>query len=418
MNFSTYMESELVPALGCTEPAAIAYAGLLAAAQLCRPVKRIELTCDPKIYKNCYACGIPYSSHRAGLKWTASIGPFLKDPSSKLQCFRGINDAVLKSAGGIIAANKIKITVDKNKTNLFIDFKVFDGRNSAEAVVEGSHTNVVSIKKNGKNVFKKSAGKKGAVSSQQEARKWAASLSIADILKLVKSISDKDRSIIRKGALMNMAMAEHGVSLFPKNFINLGQSDPLFRIASRVAAGVYARMWGEDLPVMSIAGSGNKGITISVPVMMLEKEWSVDPRRIEEALAIAMIFTSKTTYELGTLSAVCGCSNAAGIGLACAIVYLKGGSEKEISYAINNMVGNITGMICDGAKIGCALKTMTSVDAAFRSATLALNGITIPVEDGIVGRNGSESLKNLSRISKLGMVSTDTEILSIMKGKL
>jgi len=118
---------------------------------------------------------------------------------------------------------------------------------------------------------------------------------------------------------------------------------------------------------MSVAGSGNKGIVCSVPLTVLEEERNVGAKKVEEALVLSMLFTSKTTEELGTLSAVCGCANAAGIGLACGLVYLQDGGDREISFAINNMVGNVTGMICDGAKIGCALKTMTSVDAAFRA---------------------------------------------------
>jgi L-cysteine desulfidase len=139
---------------------------------------------------------------------------------------------------------------------------------------------------------------------------------------------------------------------------------------------------------------------------------------VEEALALSMLFTSKTTQELGTLSAVCGCANAAGIGLACGLVYLQDGGDREITFAINNMVGNVTGMICDGAKIGCALKTMTSVDAAFRASALAMSGIGIPFSDGIVGHTGSESLANLGRIAKDGMTHTDDEILRIMEEKL
>jgi L-cysteine desulfidase len=121
---------------------------------------------------------------------------------------------------------------------------------------------------------------------------------------------------------------------------------------------------------------------------------------------------------LGTLSAVCGCSNAAGIGLAAGLVYAQGGGKDEISLAINNMVGNVAGMICDGAKIGCALKTMTSVDAAFRSASLAMSGIGIPATDGLIGADGMSSIGNLGRIATLGMVSMDREILEIMREKL
>jgi len=215
-----------------------------------------------------------------------------------------------------------------------------------------------------------------------------------------------------------MKIANHGLSLFPKRFVDMAQADPLTRISRLVCAGVYARMWGEDFVVTALAGSGNKGIVCSVPLTLYGKEIKSDPKLVDESLALACLVTSSTTHHLGTLSAVCGCSNASGIGLSAGLVLLQGGGPDEISMAVNNMVGNVTGMICDGAKIGCALKTMTSVDAAFRSASLALSGIGIPYSDGIVGEDGMTSLRNLGQIATEGMAQTDEEILKIMQEKL
>jgi L-cysteine desulfidase len=282
-------------------------------------------------------------------------------------------------------------------------------------LIENTHTNITETRKNSKIIFKQ---KKGAVSSQNEARTWAHRLSIEEMISIVKRMDGSLRKRIREGALLNLAMAKHGETLFPKSFVEMMSTEAMTHSAGLVCCGVFARMSGEDLPVMSIAGAGNKGITCAIPILELERERKLNGHLVEEALALAALVSSKITEELGTLSAVCGCSNAAGIGLACALVYLMGGNVKQISYAINNMVGNVTGMICDGAKIGCALKTMTSVDAAFRSATLALNNLGIPKADGIVGENGAESLRNLGTIAKKGMIATDLEILKIMEEKL
>ncbi len=217
---------------------------------------------------------------------------------------------------------------------------------------------------------------------------------------------------------MNIAIARHGLTLFPKPFMDLIGMDALTRTSRLVSAGVYARMSGEDFVVMSLAGSGNKGIVTAVPIVLWGREIGADPRRIDEALALACLFASATTFHLGTLSAACGCSNAAGVGLAAGLVYLQGGDLPTISLAVNNIVGNVTGMICDGAKIGCALKTMTSVDAAFRAASLAMSGMGIPETDGIVGGSGMESLANLGKIACLGMSAMDGQILQIMQAKL
>lgn len=416
MNFNKYLEEEWVPALGCTEPASIAYAGLTAANQLGKEPISIKLTIDPRIYKNCHAVGIPHSGHKTGLKWAAAIGCFLTDNNLKLECFRDINRGILNKASHLVSSEKIKVKINRRKNNLFIDFEVSDGEDTGRCLIEGTHTNISLITRNGGVVFRTKTG--SSARRQNTARKWAGSLSIPEMLKVAKTLNKEARSKLREGLKLNLEIARHGLTLFPKPFVKMTQSDPLTKIAGLVCAGVYARMWGEDFPVMSIAGSGNKGITCSVPLLLLEKQWKISKRKLEEALALAVLFTSKTTEELGMLSAVCGCSNAAGVGLACGIVYLKGGGEKEISYAINNMVGNVTGMICDGAKIGCALKTMTAVDAAFRASALAINGIGIPLEDGIVGQTGSESLANMGKIAKDGMIKTDEEILKIMEGKL
>jgi L-cysteine desulfidase len=416
MDIVEYLRQEWVPTLGCTEPASIAFAGMTSAKQISGPVSEVTLTVDPKIYKNCHAVGIPHSGHKIGIKWAAAIGCFLKNTESKLECFRGIDGEVLEKASKLIDSGAIRISIDKTKDNLFIDFEVTDGKETGQCVIEGTHTNVTRVSKNAQSVFENNAG----LGTQQKisARRWAGSLYVPEILEVVRTLNQEARTRVRNGSELNLKIAEHGLTLFPKSFVEMIRADLLTRVAGLVCAGVYARMWGEDFTVMSVAGSGNKGIVCSVPLTVLEKERNLDARRVEEALALAMLFTSKTTEELGTLSAVCGCANAAGIGLACALVYLEDGGDREITFAINNMVGNITGMICDGAKIGCALKTMTSVDAAFRASALAMSGIGIPFSDGIVGHTGSESLVNLGKIAKDGMTRTDEEILKIMEDKL
>jgi len=416
MDILEYLNQEWVPALGCTEPASIAYAGMTSAKQISGEASNLTLTVDPKMYKNCHAVGIPYSGHKIGIKWAAAIGCFLKKSKFKLECFREIDQEVLTEASKLIKSGKIEIRIDKTKDNLFIDFEVTDGKDTGRCIIEGTHTNVTLVSRNGQTVFETNAG----IGTEKEisARSWAGSLSTPAMLEVVRNLNQEARSKVRNGSELNLKIAEHGLTLFPQSFVKLTEADLMTRVAGLVCAGVYARMWGEDFTVMSLAGSGNKGIVCSVPLTLLEKEWNLDAGKIEEALALAMLFTSKTTEELGTLSAVCGCANAAGIGLACALVYLQKGGEKEISFAINNMVGNVTGMICDGAKIGCALKTMTSVDAAFRATALAMSGIGIPFSDGIVGRTGSESLANLGKIANDGMMRTDEEILKIMEAKL
>jgi L-cysteine desulfidase len=213
-------------------------------------------------------------------------------------------------------------------------------------------------------------------------------------------------------------MADHGLPMLPAGFVSARDQDPRARLACLVAGGVYARMSGEPLTVMTLAGSGNKGITTAVPVTLWGRQAGHPEERIDEALAFACLMTTAATHHLGTLSAVCGAANAAGIGIASALVLLGGGSPEQVGLTVNTMVGNVAGMVCDGAKIGCAMKTMTGVDSAFRAADLALAGTGIPATDGIVGRDGAASMANLGRLAQVGMAGADAVILDIMQDKL
>lgn len=414
MRFDLYLDQECRPALGCTEPACIAYAASSAVNLVPGTIHSVRLACDPRIYKNCYAVGIPHSDHRIGIRWSLAIGALLPDPSLKLQCFRHITPEILTQAGELLDSGRVLVEVDTSQSELYVDCTVETDKGVGRAIVQRSHTHLARLERDGVPVpFEQDESTpQGSRPGPELAR-----MSFAEIIDVARSISDEDRKRLREGAELNLTISRHGLSLFPAPF-RTRMGDDISRSSRLVCAGVYARMCGEDFVVMSVAGSGNKGIVCTVPLVLWGREIGAPQERIDEALALACLVTSLTTEHLGTLSAVCGCSNAAGIGLAAGLVLLEGGSAAEMSLAINNMVGNVTGMVCDGAKMGCALKTMTAVDAAFRSATLAMCGVGIPVSDGIVGTDGVASLKNLGRIANLGMTSVDREILQIMTEKM
>ncbi len=416
MRFADYLAEEWKPTLGCTEPASIAYAAASAASMAGGEVRGVRLACDPRIYKNCYAVGIPNSGHRVGIRWALAIGSLLPDPSAGLECFGQIDANVLSAAGRLIERpGALSVEVDTSREDLFIECRVQREKGEGRAVIQGEHTRLVLLEGDGR-TRRPAADRPYASSSAVRAR--LTGMPFEDLIDLARALTPEDRGALRRGMEQNLAIAEHGLGLFPRTFVDMQAEESLTRTSRLVCAGVYARMWGADFPVMSLAGSGNKGIVASVPMALFGSDSGRTPESIDQALALACLVTSSTTHHLGTLSAVCGCSNAAGIGLAAGLVLLDGGGVDEISMAVNNMVGNVTGMICDGAKIGCALKTMTSVDAAFRSATLAMAGIGIPFSDGIVGKDGAASLVNLGRIATRGMAATDREILDIMQEKL
>jgi L-cysteine desulfidase len=417
MQISKYLEQEWKPALGCTEPASIAWAAASAAELAAGEIVSAHLVCDARIYKNCYAVGIPHSLGKTGILWALAIGAKLPNSSAGLESFRQADEEVLGQAQRLVSSGAVTVKVDTSQKELLVDCRVTGTKGAGRAVVRREHSLLTMLEKDGRSVPVPDAGVVAGADAAS-LRKNLVSVSFSELMDAAASIESGDEQRLREGIERNLAIAHHGAHLFPRRFFSMMGGDSVTRLSRLVFAGVHARMSGEDFTVMSLAGSGNKGITVSVPLALWGEDNAHDQRRIYEALVLACMVTSATTHNLGTLSAVCGCSNAAGIGLAAGLVYLEDGKENQLSLAMNNMVGNVTGMICDGAKIGCAMKTMTAVDAAFRSAALALSDIGIPQEDGIVGRDGKESLFNLGRIARLGMKGTDQEILKIMEEKL
>ncbi|MDR3372240.1 MAG: L-serine ammonia-lyase, iron-sulfur-dependent, subunit alpha, partial [Ancalomicrobiaceae bacterium] len=416
MRFSEFLRAEWNPALGCTEPAAIAWAAALAAKQGTGPVKSVRLICDGRTYKNCYAVHLPKSENKTGILWTLAIGANLPDPSLGLQVFEQTDSAILASATELMSGDGVSVEVDADQAGLHIDCTVVREDGVGRAVLAREHTRLVRLEANGRVV----GGEAAVAEAQAEPslRAKLAQLSFGEMVDFARTMSPDDREALRKGADMNIAIARHGLSMLPSRFAEPATQDCRMRISNLVCAGVFARMNGEPYTVMSLAGSGNKGITVSVPVMLWGQEGGYSQERVDEALGLACVLTSATTYQLGTLSAICGCSNAAGLGIAAAMVMLEGGGAEQIGLAVSNMVGNVAGMICDGAKMGCALKVMTAADAAFHAASLALSGIGVPTSDGIVGATGEASLSNLGRLAQRGMASVDTEILNILQSKL
>ena len=414
LTLAEFLDGEWRPALGCTEPASIAYAASLAARQAGGEVQRVSVVCDPRMYKNCFAVGIPNSGHKTGLRWAIALGALLPDPEARLEVLRQVTPDILERAGRLIEEGRVAADVDPARMELFVDCLVETDLGSARVVIEGEHTRVTRIERNGVAV----SGGSVAAAGVPSVRERFADMSFDAMIVLADGANAECCERLRHGVALNTAIAQHGLSLLPGPFVG-DAADSVEALAGKlVCAGVYARMWGADMPVMSLAGSGNKGISVTVPLALQAERTHAGTERADQALALACLVTSATTHHLGTLSAVCGCSNAAGVGLAAGLVYLEGGDAQHVSMAVTNMVGNVAGMICDGAKIGCALKTMSGVDAAFRAASLAMSGVTIPDTDGIVGSDGLASLRNLGRIAVQGMVSVDSEVLDILRAKM
>lgn len=416
MRLSEFLTAYWKPAFGCTEPAAVAWAAAMGADLGEGPVIGVRLACDARTFKNCHAVGLPNTGRKTGILWALAIGAHLPDPSLGLRSFESVTPEILTQAQGLIDSGQVQVEVDPHRTELWLDVTVLRAGGTGRAVVEREHDHLARLEKDGVPLPVESPAEER--NTPPDSGRNLMSTGIGDLMDMARCATHGDRSRLREGAAMNLAMARHGVSLMPATFSPQPGQDAPNRLSRLVSAGVFARMSGEPLPVMTLAGSGNKGITVSVPFALLGIETTHSQSDIEEALAFACLMTALTTHHLGTLSAICGAANAAGIGIASGLIMLQGGNASMVELAIHTMVGNLAGMVCDGAKIGCAMKTMTGVDAAFRASSLAMAGIGIPPTDGIVGRDAQESLANLGRLARHGMAGVDVEILDIMRGKL
>jgi L-cysteine desulfidase len=375
----------------------------------------IHLVLDARTYKNCHAVGLPNSGGKTGVLWALALGAQVKDSSLGLQIFEAVTPEVREAAAGLLERGSVHVEVATDRESLLVDCTVACKGGVGRAVLEDEHTRLVRLEADG--VAVPGLGKTKGAGTEPGVRDQTGALSLSELVALAKTISEPDRQRLREGLALNLAMAMQAERHLPPGFMS-DRGEAMIRIPRRVAAGVLGRMSGDALPVMSLAGSGNKGITVSVALGLWGREQGASEALIEEALALACLLTTATTYRLGTLSAICGAANAAGIGLAVGLVHLAGGTIPQMELAIHTMVGNLAGMVCDGAKIGCAMKSMTGVEAAFRSAELALANFGIPETDGIVGRDGEASLANLGRLAQRGMIGVDAEILDIMQSKL
>ena len=412
------LQQDWVPSFGCTEPAAVGYAAALARDRLGEMPQGCRLAVDARMFKNGFAVGVPNSGGQVGLRWAAALGLAIGEPGRRLEVFGDVSPEQLEAAAELMRAERVALEVEYTYDHLWLELEVWTESRRARVLVEHEHTAVVRVEVDGV-VQPLPCGPAGRRGSGQlaELRRELAALSLSAAVELVRCPAAEEQAALLEGLRRNVAIAELGLSLLPGPFLAATAGDLQSRVGRLAAAGVYARMAGQPHTVYAIGGSGNKGITASVPLY----QWARDTGRSQElaleAVSLSLTLTSGITSRLGSLSAICGCSNAAGIGVACGLVHLQGGGPEQMHLAVNNMVGCIAGMICDGAKLGCALKTFAAIDTAFRSATLALAGVGIPAVEGIVGDSAEASLRNLGRLSRRGMIGTDGEILRILAEK-
>lgn len=416
--FIEILKSELVPALGCTEPGAIAYAAAKATATLGNFPERMNIKCSGNIIKNVKGVVVPNSGGLRGIEAAAILGAIAGECTTnhKLEVLNHVTEADIEKTKELLQKNFCKCRLQDGESNLYIDIVVTCKEHSAQVIVKDSHTNIVLIKKDGAIIFEKNLAES---STKLEEKKKL--LNVKDIVAFADIVKIDDvKDILDYQICVNTAIAEEGLTneygaSVGKTLLEFYGNDIKIRAKAKAAAGSDARMAGSSMPVVINSGSGNQGITVTVPVVEYAKELDVSEEKMYRALLISNLISIHIKKYIGKLSAFCGAVSAA-CGSGAAITYLHGGSFEDISSTIINTVGNVGGIICDGAKASCAAKIASALDAAIMAHNMTVQKRKFQSGEGIVTDDIEKTIENIGYIGRDGMRETDTEILHLMIG--
>lgn len=407
------LKHELVPALGCTEPIAIAYASAKARDILGDFPDSIEITCSGNIIKNVKGVKVPNSGGLKGVGAAAVLGVVGGDPQRELEVLESVTEENRVETLNLLGSNFFTCKLKENVENLYIVAKVIKGNSWASVTIVNRHTLVTEIIKNGEILFKSDNDLKNSGASVE----W--DLSIKDILEFSSSVDVTRLSDILNNQLkMNSEIAKTGMSnqfgaQVGKTLLEIYGDSVENRAKAYASAGSDARMGGCSLPVVINSGSGNQGMTVSLPVLEYAKEWKVSKETLYKALIISNLTSIHLKHFIGSLSAFCGAVTAA-CGAGAAITYMAGGSYTNISNTIINTLANVGGIVCDGAKASCAAKISSSVDAAILGFQLSMKNRFFESGDGIIKGDLESTIQSMGYVGRVGMKSTDVEILNLM----
>ena len=412
---------EVVPAIGCTEPIAVALCTARTRELLGEEPQRIRVLLSANILKNAMGVGIPGTGGMIGLPIAVALGALVGKSEYKLEVLRDATPESVERGKRFIAEERIEIRLKENiSEKLYIEVEMTAGENFARAIIAGGHTDFVYEERNG--AVLTDCRRSGAEETDEE----EVPLNLRRIYDFALTAPIDEIRFILEAKRLNKAAAEYafrgdyghclGKTLCAEKERRMLGDAPYSRILSYTAAACDARMAGAMIPVMSNSGSGNQGITATLPVVVYAEECGATEEQTIRALILSHLTVIYIKQSLGRLSALCGCVVAA-TGSSCGMTWLMGGGYEEVAFAVKNMIANLTGMICDGAKPSCALKLASGVSTAVLSAMLAMDHRCVSSVEGIIDDDVDRSIHNLTRIGRDGMNETDRLILNIMTHK-
>ncbi len=413
------LKNELMVALGCTEPIAIAYAAARAREALEDTPIRCTVRCSGNIVKNVMGVTVPNSGGLRGIEVAAVLGVVGGDAQRELQVLESVTADDIERAKALLSAGFCTCELVEGVENLYVEVLLngADGH-TASAEVRDRHNNVTRVTRDGAALFARESAQ-----AQPRSAGDKSLLSVESILEFADEVSFADiEEVIGRQVEYNTAISNEGLSgvygaQAGRVLLGTGQpADPRTRAKAAAAAGSDARMSGCPLPVVINSGSGNQGITITMPLVEYAKAYNISRERLFRALAAANLIAIHQKKYIGSLSAYCGAVSAA-CGAGAGIAYMLGGSYELVSRTITNTIATIGGMVCDGAKSSCAAKIASAVECALFAYELAKEGHVFQPGEGMVKSTVEETIKSIGRMGRVGMHETDIEILNIMLGK-
>jgi L-cysteine desulfidase len=422
MDLDAFFRGEVKPALGCTEPGAVALATSTAAKYMGGRPEKISLRLSANIYKNGVNVGVPKTNGLTGNNLAAALGAIAGDPSLALQSLANVRQVDVEEASRFVASGAITNEIMEGVPDVYIEATLTSNNREVTVVISGRHDNIVEIRVDGSVVLKKTQSQ---VSTSLGYGYIGDLLSndIEGLWRIAGELTPEQEAFMIEGAKMNMVAADEGVKSLWGCGVGyyLGKisssGDPLWEVKVKAGAAADFRMGGGPNPIMSSSGSGNHGITAVLPVVVVARKLGRSDRELAEALALSHLVTRFIKAYTGIITPTCGCAIAAGAGATAAIVRLMGGTPRQAEVAVANLIASVMGMICDGGKGSCALKVSAAAGESYTSALLAISGGGVTGTQGLLKPDIKNIAETLGTMSRMGFKDLDLLILRLIRSQ-
>lgn len=422
------IKNDMMPALGVTEPGAIAFCVAKAKEYVNGELKHLNVAMNSGMYKNAFTCGIP-NSNEVGNVFSAALGYVAGDASKGLEALGNVKPEDNDTAAKLIVEGKVTVELSGITSRIFIQAALETTEGTAVVTIRDSHTNVTKITVNGEIIMETEA-EKAADTTEADAKAEVHTIhkyTLAQIVDYINTVPVEEIEFVKRAYEVNWELFEEGMNnprtTFARKLLEMNGGEIISKDEAKTAtllcnAAIEARVIGLDKPAMSITGSGAHGIIATMPLYAVYKINGLSEEMLYRATMLSYLVCTYIKEYSGRLSAFCGCGIAAGSGMAVAVCYMKGGNLEQMEYVLNNMAASITGMICDGGNQGCTMKGVAACATAFQSVEFALSNVHIDKVHGINGNTAEDTMHNMGLIASPGMVGTEKTIVEIQESKL